>query len=77
MRAIKEIEADIEFLREDLKALRAQGSPTSVAMYDLFELFDELEEAKKAGTEYCGKNLWKIGRERRKNVFAEIAGGAE
>ena len=51
MRTIKEIEADIEFLREDLKALRAQGSPTSVAMYNLFELFDELEEAKKAGAE--------------------------
>ena len=48
---IKEIEAEIDFVREDLKALRAQGSPTSVAMYDLFQLFDELEEAKKAGAE--------------------------
>ena len=51
MRTVKEIEAEIDFVREDLKALRAQGSPTSVAMYDLFELFDELEEAKKAGAE--------------------------
>lgn len=47
MRSVKEIEADIEFVKEDIEQLRKLGATTYVAMSDLFELKRELAEAKR------------------------------
>lgn len=47
MRSVKEIEADIEFVKEDIEQLRKLGATTYVAMSDLLELKCELAAAKR------------------------------
>lgn len=48
MRSVKEIEADIEVVKNDIKELRKIGATTIVAMCDLIDLRQELAEAKRS-----------------------------
>ena len=48
MRSVKEIEADIELVKKDIKELRRIGATTIVAICDLIDLRQELAEAKRS-----------------------------